>query len=189
MPFLSFIQDIPQSILGLITGLLPAILTAVLIALVPIVCNIIAAQFEPTQGAVQLRVQAWFFPFQVIQIFLVTTIASGAASVATEIIDDPQSAVKLLAKNLPRASNFFISFIILQGMMIAALQVLNIVPLLFFLVLGKILDTTPRKMFNRYTTLGGIGWGSLYAKIANLVVIGTCASSATLRRGPSLIPS
>lgn len=37
VPFLSFINDCPPVILGLITGLLPAVLLAVLMALLPII--------------------------------------------------------------------------------------------------------------------------------------------------------
>lgn len=172
VPFLSFIDDIPSVIRGVVTGLLPVLLLSILMLLVPIFCNIIAKMFEPTQGAVQMKVQGWYFPFQVIQVFLVTTFASGAASVATQIINDPTTAASLLAQNLPKASNFYISYFILFGLNTAALQILNIVPLLFVLVLGKILDKTPRKMFNRYVNLAGLGWGSLYPKFTNLGVIG-----------------
>ena len=101
-----------------------------------------------------------------------TTFASGAASVASQIVSDPTSAVSLLAQNLPKASNFYISYFILFGLMTAAMQLLNVAPLLFFLILGKILDKTPRKMYNRYVNLGGLGWGSLYPKFTNLGVIG-----------------
>jgi len=92
--------------------------------------------------------------------------------VASQIVSDPTSAVSLLAENLPKASNFYISYFILFGLMTSAMQLLCIAPLLFFLVLGKILDKTPRKMYNRYVSLGGLGWGSLYPKFTNLGVIG-----------------
>ena len=69
---------------------------------------------------VQLRVNPAnlyrYMAFQVIQVFLVTTFASGAASVVTQIIDNPSSATTLLAENLPKASNFYISYFILQGL-------------------------------------------------------------------------
>ncbi|KAM0723363.1 hypothetical protein Q7P37_000349 [Cladosporium fusiforme] len=175
--FLSFIDSIPPVILGVVTGLLPVLLLSVLMALVPIVCKILASLFEPTQSRVQLKVQGWYFPFQVIQVFLITTFASGASSVASQIVSDPTQAVTLLAQNLPKASNFYISYFILFGLMTAAMQVLNLVPLLFFLVLGRILDTTPRKMYNRYVNLGGLGWGSLYPKFTNLGVIALAYSS------------
>jgi len=92
--------------------------------------------------------------------------------VAGQIYDTPSAAVGLLAKNLPKASNFYISYFILFGLITAAMQLLNLVPLLFFLVLGKILDKTPRKMYNRYVSLSGLGWGALYPKFTNLGVIG-----------------
>ncbi|GAB7366130.1 hypothetical protein MBLNU230_g7692t1 [Neophaeotheca triangularis] len=171
LTWLSFINSIPSEIRGVVTGLLPVVLLAILMALVPIILGLIANTFEPTAARVQLKIQQWYFPFCVIQVFLITTFSSGAAAVAQDIVNDPTSAPTLLANNLPKASNFYISYFILQGLMVAALQFLNIVPLLFVLVLGKILDKTPRKMYNRYVTLGGIGWGPFYAKFANFGVI------------------
>jgi calcium permeable stress-gated cation channel len=39
LPFLSFILDIPKTILGVVTGLFPAVLLTVLMLLVPIICR------------------------------------------------------------------------------------------------------------------------------------------------------
>lgn len=110
--------------------------------------------------------------FQVIQVFLVTTFASGAAATVSAIIDNPSSATTLLAENLPKASNFFISYFIVQGLGIAAGNLLNIGALAMLTVVGKFLDKSPRKMFNRYIKLTGLGWGSLYPKVGNLAIIG-----------------
>lgn len=57
------------------------------------------------------------------------------------------------------------------------LQLLNIVPLLIIVFLSKILDKTPRKMYNRYVTLAGVNWGSFYPKFTNLGVIALAYSS------------
>jgi calcium permeable stress-gated cation channel len=172
VPFLSFINDIPDVILGAVTGLLPVILLAVLMALVPILCGLLAKfAGAPTLSAVEMKVQSWYFVFQVIQVFLVTTFASGAAAVASQIVSDPSIAVSLLAENLPKASNFYISYFVLQGLMVFALTLLNIVPFLMINVLGKFLDKTPRKQYNRWMTLAGLGWGSVYPKFTNLGVI------------------
>lgn len=127
---------------------------------------------EVTLARVELKCQGWYMAFQVIQVFLVTTFASGAAAVVSGIINNPGSALSLLAENLPKASNFFISYIILQGMGVAASNLLNIGALVMIGVVGKFLDKSPRKMFKRYITLGGLGWGSLYPKIGNLLIIG-----------------
>ncbi|RDW60662.1 DUF221-domain-containing protein [Coleophoma cylindrospora] len=170
--FLSFINKCPKVILGLITGLLPSVALSILMALVPIVCRLMAKLGgEVTTPNVELKCQSWYFAFQVIQVFLVTTFSSGASSVVSEIIKQPSSATTLLATSLPKASNFYISYIIVQGLGIAAGNLLNIGALAMLTVVGKFLDKTPRKMFKRYITLAGLGWGSLYPKFANLGVI------------------
>ncbi|CAJ2509331.1 Uu.00g143570.m01.CDS01 [Anthostomella pinea] len=172
VPFLSFITKIPSVILGVVTGLLPTIILSVCVILFPILCRLLAKiAGEPTLSAVELKTQNWYMAFQVVQVFLITTFASGASAVAAQIVSTPSSAPGLLAKNLPKASNFYLSYFILYGLAQAAAQLLNIVPLLLFLVLGKFLDSTPRKMYNRWVSLAGIGWGSEYPKWTNLGVI------------------
>ncbi|KAM3072575.1 phosphate metabolism protein 7 [Clarireedia jacksonii] len=81
------------------------------------------------------------------------------------------STTTLLAKNLPKASNFFISYIIVQGLEIAAGNLLDIGSLIMFAIVGKFLDKSPGKMYNRYIRLAGLGWGSLYPKFGCLGVI------------------
>ncbi|KAE9377429.1 DUF221-domain-containing protein [Stipitochalara longipes BDJ] len=170
--FLSFIENIPKVILGVVTGLLPSVLLAVLMALVPIVCRWMAKlSGEVTLPAVELKTQSWYMAFQVIQVFLVTTFSSGAASSAAQIVSNPGSATTLLAENLPKASNFYISYFILQGLGIAAGDLLNIGALAMLTVVGKFLDKSPRKMFKRFITLSGLGWGSMYPKFGNLGII------------------
>jgi calcium permeable stress-gated cation channel len=127
---------------------------------------------EVTLPAVELRTQHWYMAFQVVQVFLITTFASGASAVVTQIIKSPGSATSLLAENLPKASNFYISYIIVQGLGIASGNLLNIGALVMLTFVGKFLDSSPRKMFKRYITLAGLGWGSLYPQFGNLGVIG-----------------
>ena len=125
----------------------------------------------PTLAVVELKTQSWYFIFQVIQVFLITTFTSAASSVASQIVSDPTSAVSLLATNLPKASNFYISYFILQGLMIFALQLLNAAPLIMISLVSKFTDKTPRKLYNRWMQLVGIGWGSEYPKFTNMGVI------------------
>jgi calcium permeable stress-gated cation channel len=170
--FLSFIDDIPDVILGVVTGLLPTLILSLLVVLFPIFCRLLAKTAGAiTLSEVELKTQSWYFIFQVIQVFLITTFSSGAAAVTTQIINSPTTAPTLLAKNLPKASNFYISYFILYGLLQAALQLLLVAPLLMKTVLGRFLDKTPRKQYNRWTSLAGLGWGSQYPKWTNLGVI------------------
>ena len=55
------------------------------------------------------------------------------------MIKNPKSATDLLAQNLPKASNFYISYIIVQGLGIAAGNLLNIGALVMLTFVGLIL--------------------------------------------------
>ncbi|KAL8977713.1 MAG: hypothetical protein Q9205_006542 [Flavoplaca limonia] len=171
-PFLSFLEQVPPVIFGLIQGLLPAILLAVLMALLPIILRL-AAKFggAPSLSAIELRTQNFYFGFQVFQVFLVTTLTSAASASIASIFCDPPKAPTLLAENLPKASNFYISYFVLQGLTISSGAVLGIAGLIIFRLLGSILDTTPRKMYKRWSTLSALGWGTVFPVYTNLAVI------------------
>ncbi|OQE44789.1 hypothetical protein PENCOP_c002G08849 [Penicillium coprophilum] len=172
VPFLKFIDSVPSWIKGVITGLLPTVMMAVLMALVPIILRLMAKLGgAPTLAAVELTVQNWFFAFQVVQVFLVVTVASSAASVVDSIIKNPTSAASLLAQKIPTASNFYISYIILQGLSFSAGALLQIVGLILSKVLGRLLDSTPRKMYTRWSSLAGLGWGTVYPAFTLLTVV------------------
>lgn len=172
LPWLSFINKIPSVILGVVQGLLPSILLAVLMALLPIILRKMAKLAgKPSLSSVELRVQNTYFVFQVIQVFLVTTISSSASAAVTSIIEDPSSATSLLGQDLPTASNFYISYFILQGLFISSGAVLQLVGVILYKVLGMFLDSTPRKMYKRFSTLSGLGWGTVFPLYTLLTVI------------------
>jgi hypothetical protein len=174
--FLSFINSVPSWIKGVITGLLPVVLMSILISLVPIILRLMAKWGgEPSAAAIELTVQNWFFAFQVVQVFLVVTLASAATSVVTSIINNPSSAASLLANKIPLSANFYISYIILQGLSFSSAALLQIVPLILAKILGKFLDSTPRKMYTRWSNLAGLGWGTVYPAVTLLTVVGTFA--------------
>jgi len=99
------------------------------------------------------------------------TFASGAASVGKQIAEDPSSAPTLLAQNIPTASNFYISYFVLTGLSTFGGTLANIAALAIYVVLGAILDKTPRKKYNRYINISGISWGSAYPKYTTIAVI------------------
>ena len=125
-----------------------------------------------TVAEVELKTQTLYFVFQVICVFLVVTLGSGATGSVTSIVKSPSTAPTLLAKGLPTASNFYISYIIVYGLSGAASALLNIGGLVVSILLGMFLDKTPRKKFNRYLGLSGLQWGSVYPVYTNIGVIG-----------------
>ena len=172
LTFLRFINDLPSTLLGLITGLLPTVLLAVLMALLPIVLRLFAKTSGiPTTDAIDRYVQGSYFVFQVVHVFLVVTISSSVSSVITIIIENPSSVATILAANIPTASNFFFSFLALQGLSVASGLLLQVGALISFYLLGKLFDNTPRKKWTRCFTLGTLSWGTIYPVFTNFVVI------------------
>ena len=173
LTWLHFLDKIPPAIFGLVQGLLPSVLLAVLMSLLPIILRMMAKLGGcPSLSAVELRTQNFYFMFQVIQVFLITTATSSAAASFQSIFQNPARAPDLLATDLPKASNFYVSYFVLQGLAISSGALVQIVGVVLFKVLGKFLDTTPRKMYKRWSTLSGLGWGTVLPVYTNLTVIG-----------------
>jgi hypothetical protein len=133
-------------------------------------CALLAG--EPSLTHVELFTQNVYFIFQVVQVFLAVTSASSASSIAKLIIDDPTSIPELLAKRLPTASNFYISYFIVQGLTISTGIISQVFGLLVFKLLYKYRANTPRKLYVKWTTLNEISLGSTLPVLTNLGVIG-----------------
>lgn len=170
--WLTWLNSIPPAIFGVISGLLPSVLLAVLMALLPMILRLLARLGgEPSLARVELRTQGFYFAFQVVQVFLVTTLSSSAAASGKVIANNPSSAPSILAQQLPTAANFYISYFLVQGLTLSSGAVLQLVGLILSRVLGALLDSTPRKMYRRFSTLVGLGWGQVFPIYTLLTVI------------------
>lgn len=170
--WLRWLNDLPPVLLGLLTGLVPPYLTSTFVSYVPKLFRHIAKlSGEPTTAQAELKTQTWYFVFQVFQVFLVTTFSSGAAAVASQIIKNPEDTPNLLASSLPKASNFYLTYFILQGTSSAADTVLNYSDLFEFLFYEKFMDKTPRQHYNTYAQMKGTPWASWFPKFTNFLVI------------------
>ncbi|KAK5164024.1 uncharacterized protein LTR77_010115 [Saxophila tyrrhenica] len=170
--WLRWLDDLPPVLLGLLTGLVPPYLTSWFVSYVPKLFRHVAKlSGEPTTTQAELKTQAWYFVFQVFQVFLVTTFSSGAAAVFAKIAEDPQDAPKLLASSLPKASNFYLTYFILQGTSSAADTVLNYSDLFEWLFNEKFMDKTPRQHYSTFSKMKGTPWASWYPKFTNFLVI------------------
>lgn len=171
--FLHWLTKIPDSIMGVISGLLPVIALSILMSLVPVVMRLCAKLAgEPSLARVELFTQNAYFVFQVVQVFLVVTLSASAAAALKPILDNPSSVTSVLALRIPTASNFYLSYFILQGLTISAGVVSQVVGFLIFKLMYKFLAGTPRKMYNKWATLSAISWGSVLPPLTNIAVIG-----------------
>ncbi|CAI1707335.1 hypothetical protein SEUBUCD646_0O00770 [Saccharomyces eubayanus] len=175
--FLRFINNMPDVLMGIITGLAPSIALAILMSLVPpIIIKLGKLSGCVTAQDSDLYCQAWYYAFQVIQVFLITTATSSASSTVDAIIKNPSSAMTLLASNLPKSSNFYITYFLLQGLTVPSGILFQVVNLVLSKILGRFLDSTPRQKWNRYNILGTPKLGVIYPTIEVLVCIYICYS-------------
>ena len=119
---------------------------------------------------IELFCQDSYFAFQVIQVFLITTLTSAASAAATDILKDPTLVESLLSANLPKASNFYISYFLVQNLALAAGAVVHFGRLLRLHVFSKT-KHDPRQIWNRWHRLQQIHWGAIFPVYTNLGVI------------------
>lgn len=173
LPGLGWIGDIPPVILGVVSNLLPSVALAILMSLVPVFMR----GFSHLAGAktnteAELFTQQSYFIFQIIQVFLVRTMTNAFAESIVEIAKDTSNILPILSQNIPKASNFYISYFIVQGLTISISTLTQVVGLFVFRLLYKYLSGTPRALYQKWTTLAGVLWGSLLPVYTNIVVIG-----------------
>lgn len=170
--WLAWICTLPKVVVGIIAGILPPVLLAVLMMLLPIILRLLA-RFEgiPKYSGLELSLMTRFFIFQVIHSFLIVTLSSGIIAALPQLINNPTSVPTILAQQLPQASIFFLTYIILQGLSGAAAGFLQIVPLLIYYVKLFILGSTPRSIYEIKYGLQSVAWGTTFPGITLLVVI------------------
>ncbi|PNY28920.1 Uncharacterized protein RSN1 [Tolypocladium capitatum] len=161
-----------QPILGVVSGLLPSVALAILMSLVPVImrwCAKLAG--SPTLSRVELFTQNAYFCFQVVQVFLIRSMADAASTAIVQIVDNPSDVFSILGAVIPTSSNFYISYFMLQGLTIATSVVTQVVGMFVFRILYKYLTGTPRSMYTKWTSLSSILWGSLLPVYTNIICI------------------
>ncbi|OJA10645.1 hypothetical protein AZE42_04527 [Rhizopogon vesiculosus] len=170
--WLAWLCTLPPIVVGIIQGILPPVLLAVLMMLLPIVLRLLG-RFEgiPTYTGLELSLMTRYFIFQVVHSFLIVTLSSGIMAALPSILSNPSSIAGLLAKYLPQASTFFLTYIILQGLSGVAGGFLNAVGLVLYYVKLSLLASTPRSVYNIKYAPSTIAWGTVFPGVTLLVVI------------------
>ncbi|KAL9106110.1 MAG: hypothetical protein Q9227_008810 [Pyrenula ochraceoflavens] len=174
--WLKWLLRAPSVILSILQGVLPAALLALLMFLLPLILRfLVKLQGTPSGMLVELSVQRYYFFFLFVQLFLVVSVSS-AASTIIELFKGQAISVSyvsnLLAVNIPRASNYFFSYMILQALSVSAGALVQIGGLVSWFILAPMLDSTARSKFKRQTSLSEINWGTFFPVYTNLACIG-----------------
>lgn len=170
--WLAWIRKFPDWLISAIQGVLPALCLAILMALLPLILRFLCrTQGLHTGMAVELTVQNYYFAFLFVQLFLVVTIASSIGTVVSNVTN-VTSWPTLLAQNIPKSSNYFFSYMILQAMSVSAGALVQIFGLISWFVLAPIMDATARRKWARTTNLNQMQWGTFFPVYTTLASIG-----------------
>jgi hypothetical protein len=78
---------------------------------------------------VQMKAFSRYFLFQVVNVFLVTTIAGSIFDTIAIIIENPEAAFEMLGNSLPRMSSFFITFVTIKTFLALGVEMVRTVSL------------------------------------------------------------
>ncbi|KAL8760258.1 MAG: hypothetical protein Q9199_000157 [Rusavskia elegans] len=171
--WLHWVQSLPKSVLGLISGVLPQALLALLLALLPVILRFLATvQGNHTGMAVELSVQNYYFTFLFVQVFLVVSISTGFTNVISQLSQSPTNVTGILASNLPKSTNYFFSYMLLQALTVSAGALVQLGGLFKWFILAPIMDSTGRQKWKRQTGLTSVQWGTFFPVYTNLAAIG-----------------
>ncbi|KAH7145713.1 hypothetical protein B0J13DRAFT_325446 [Dactylonectria estremocensis] len=178
--WLSFIKDndVLENAVKAIGGVLPAIVLGLLLFLVPHILDFLAGVKGAKTGSQKVEfVQVFYFAFLFVQVFLIVSIASFFAASLDALIENitklqtAQDFLDLLANNMPKAANYFFSYMILQAMSTSSGTLLQIGALIMWYVIARILDSTARNKWSRNTKLNQVRWGAFFPIYTNFACI------------------
>lgn len=158
--YLTWLRSWPSWVVSLISGPLTSILLALLIQLVvPALCRKLAVLVgAPTRSRREIITQAFYFTFLLIELVLVTSISSGLIPTISAILDNPTSIVSTLATELPRASNYFFNYLIIQALGFSGSVLFQYLRLLFITLIWPWFTQTPREEAWLQTTIPHQMW-------------------------------
>lgn len=172
LSWLNWLHKLPQWLLALMQGVLPQCLLATVMIIVPLLLHrIIKKQGIHTHVAAELFMQDYYFVFLFIQVFLVVSTSSGITAVLSGATQDFKSLAALVAQNLPKASNYFFSYMLLQALSTSAAALLQVDRLVLRFLVAPLMDNTARQKWNRERQ-PEMRWGTFFPIYTNFAVIG-----------------
>ena len=173
-PELHYLEKVSKSTVSILQGIAPQVLLILLTMMLPLILRFLSEQQGLfTTSSIEIAVQDYYFAFLFIQVFLTVSLSSSITTIADEIYHGFDSVPRVLARSLPKTSNYFFSYILLQAFSISASQLIQIPNLFKCYILSRALDITPRaKVQRRRSMHTQMQWGTLYPVFTNLACIG-----------------
>ncbi|EXJ91826.1 hypothetical protein A1O3_00376 [Capronia epimyces CBS 606.96] len=156
--WLSWLNRIPPAGVSVLQALLPTVAVSALIKLFLRVLQLLVTRRRPrTEGEAQLITQRYHFAFLFVHTVLVVSIPSGLTATMFQIVGNVNSVAAVLARNFPKASNYFLSFLALPFTSTAL--TLSQPGAWLTQPLTLVQSWTPRRLLDHHRARGVVDWG------------------------------
>ncbi|CZT53510.1 uncharacterized protein RSE6_15125 [Rhynchosporium secalis] len=173
VPWLRWIDSIPSWSVAVIQGVLPPTMLTLVTAAVPVIMRLLAhVQGHHSRQVVENHVQIYYYTFLFVQIFLTVSLSAGITTLVGDLRDNITSTPVILAQNLPKASNYFFSYILIHTFTTVVSTLVDVNRLLSVFVLSPIFDKTAREKWARSQNVGLQNWGTFVPVLTNVACIG-----------------
>ena len=170
-PSPAWLHHLPHWFLATLQGVMPPCLLALIMIVVPILLQRLAReQGLHSRVTVELAIQEYYFGFLFLQVFLVISISSSVAAILNGLTHDLKSLATSMAQNLPKAGNYFTSYMLLQALSVSPATLLRVSRLLQ-LSIARFLNNTAREKWETNQE-PEMRWGMFFPVYTNLALIG-----------------
>ncbi|KAJ3076392.1 hypothetical protein HDU98_003647 [Podochytrium sp. JEL0797] len=187
IPALGTFLNSQPTLAKIVGGVLPPVIVSVLLSLVPPILRVLLVQSGSILNTqIERDVYDQYFGFQIINVFAVNIVGSSILTSFQQIVDDPSSIMQILSQSIPKSSNFFIQYLMVQGLSSPSGQILQITRLILSPIMMFLFGKTPRGIFNarsppdwQYSTnmaVHGLAVtiGLTYSVIAPIILVFVC---------------
>jgi len=177
-PVVQKMIDAMPNVASIMEGILASLALTLFMSFLPTIMMIIFDKFFVLKANAwaQAKLQVWYFWFQIVFTLLVTAIGSSIVTVVEKIMTRPMEVFGLLADTLPKASHFYLNFMVMQWVT-HAMNLTRYVNLIKFLMLRMIYGATTAKEMSEPEDQDFYGIGSRSARWAVNLIIGLVFSS------------
>lgn len=121
LALMPWLKRVPTWSLSVVQGVLPQAILLVLTSLLPgAIRYMVERRGFPQIPTASLSVQRIYFSFLFSQVFLTVALSSSVTTIVVQVYQGIDSVPMVLARNLPKSSNYFISYLLLQALSMSA---------------------------------------------------------------------
>ena len=172
----------PSWVLGILQGVLPSLALSMLMMLFPRLLRLVVHWRRlPSTLEIELTVQRMYFIFLFTQLFLTASISSGIIAVLAQAVNNITHIPAILAQNLPKAGNYYLTYIMTQAFLFSALTMLQPYRL-YRQLMHNTKTMSPRRQAECQRDMEKPQWGTVYPLYSTIACISALSTLVVRKR-------